>query len=60
MELFNRLLDTEDREEYIRLSMMLFPKMDRQEAEKLTDELHLLPENNEDVDDKKGGASDGW
>ena len=38
-ELLNRLLDTEDREEHIQLSMMLFPEMDRKEAEKLADEL---------------------
>ncbi len=39
MELFNRWSDTRDREEFIRLTMMIFPDIDQQKAEKWADKL---------------------
>lgn len=40
-ELFDRWSETEDRLEYIALTMKLFPKVNREKAEKMADELNL-------------------
>ena len=38
LDLLNRLTETKDREESIRIAMELFPDMTREEAAKVTDE----------------------
>lgn len=38
MELFDRLTETKDREESIKIAMQLFPEMTREEAAAITDE----------------------
>lgn len=38
LDLLNRLTETKDREESIRIAMELFPNMTREEAAKVTDE----------------------
>lgn len=40
-ELFDRWSDTVDREEYIQLTMQLFPKVSKARAEAMADELNL-------------------
>ena len=40
-ELFDRWSDTVDREEYIQLTMQLFPKVSKARAEEMADELNL-------------------
>lgn len=40
-ELFHRWSDTVDREEYIQLTMQLFPKVSKARAEAMADELNL-------------------
>lgn len=43
MELFDRWSDTTDREEFICLTMQLFPGTSREEAEKRADKLKVIP-----------------
>lgn len=38
MELFDRWTDTEDKEEYVKLGMQLFPEATEEEMRKLADE----------------------
>lgn len=41
LALFDKLLMTQDREEYINLAMQLFPEKSREEVEKMADEMNL-------------------